>query len=159
MTKNIKGEVMINKTIKNHIFILNQIFEIENKLAKITENNSIGRNIDKLKNFYENELDENISFIIENPKNEEYNETRTDVEANIIGESVNNLVIVDVIKPIIRIKQGSKNQIIQKGIVIVQDKNTIIEPQKEKQTNKFEKCKTKIVKVFISKGRKKKKTK
>lgn len=137
---------MLNKSLKNHIFILNQIFEIENKLSKMSENNSIKRNIDRLKNFYENELDDNISFIIENPKGQIYNETRTDVIANIAGESVDNLIIVDVIKPIIRIKQNGINKIIQKGIVIVQDKNTI---KKEKEKNSI--LKEKGVKKFKAK--------
>jgi hypothetical protein len=128
----------LNKAVKNQIFILNQIFEIENKLSKLEVSHSINRNIDKLKSFYEDNFDDNTSFIIENPKGENYNETRTDVEANIVGNSTDNLIIIDVIKPIIRIKQDGVNQIIQKGIVIVQDKNTIInEKETKKQTQKI----------------------
>ena len=139
---------MLNKVLKNHIFILNQIFEIENKLSKISENNSINRNIDKLKNFYESELDDNISFIIENPIGQEYNETRTDVIANITGESVDNLIIVDVIKPIIRVKQNGTNRIIQKGIVIVQDRNTII--KNENNNVVLKNIKTENTKIVVS---------
>jgi hypothetical protein len=118
-------QLKLNKIIKNQVFILNQIFEIENKVSKLEGSHSINRNIDKLKSFYEENFDDNISFIIENPKGENYDQTRTDVEASIVGDSTDNLIIIDVIKPIIRIKQGNINQIIQKGIVIVQDKNTI----------------------------------
>jgi hypothetical protein len=131
-------QLKLNKIIKNQVFILNQIFEIENKLSKLEVSHSINRNIDKLKSFYEDNFDDNTSFIIENPKGENYNETRTDVEANIVGNSTDNLIIIDVIKPIIRIKQDGVNQIIQKGIVIVQDKNTIInEKETKKQTQKI----------------------
>jgi len=128
-------QIKLNKAVKNQIFILNQIFEIENKLSKLNITHTINRNIDKLKSFYEDSFDDNISFMIENPKGEDYNETRTDIEANIIGDSTNNLIIVDIIKPIIRIKQGGINQIIQKGIVIVQDKNSIIESKINNQQN------------------------
>jgi len=142
-----------NTVIKNQIFILNQIFEIENKLSKLDISHSINRNIDKLKSFYEDNFDDNTSFIIENPKGQYYNETRTDVEANIAGDSAENLIIIDVIKPIIRIKQGDTNQIIQKGIVIVQDKSTI-EIKNEKKPIKE---KIKFIKIFTQKNKKKKK--
>ena len=96
--------------------------------------------------------------MIENPKGQEYNETRTDVEANIIGNSVENLIIVDVIKPIIRVKQNKTSQIIQKGIVIVQDRNTITKNEKNNIVPKNSKTeKTKVVKVFVKKGQKLKK--
>jgi len=155
-------QIKLNKAVKNQIFILNQIFEIENKLSKLDISHTINRNIDKLKSFYEDSFDENISFIIENPKGQDYNETRTDLEANIVGDSIENLVIVDIIKPIIRVKQGGLNQIVQKGIVIVQDENTIIEKSKtQKQDIKKEKLPnngiTQIVKVFSVKGKKQKK--
>ncbi len=154
-------QVKLNKAVKNKIFILNQIFEIENKLSKLDISHTINRNINKLKSFYEDSFDDNISFIIENPKGQDYNETRTDIEANIVGDSIENLIVIDVIKPIIRVKQGGINQIVQKGIVIVQDKNTIIESQKKKSdAQKDENSNTekvKIVKVFSSKGKTSKK--
>jgi len=148
-------QIKLNKAVKNQVFILNQIFEIENKLSKLDITHTINRNIDKLKSFYEDSFNDNISFIIENPKGQEYNETRTDVEANIVGDSVENLIIVDVIKPIIRIKQGGTNQIIQKGIVIVQDRNTITKNEENNVISKKSKTeKTKVVKVFATKGKK-----
>ena len=128
-----QAQIKLNKAVKNQIFILNQIFEIENKLSKLDISHTINRNIDKLKSFYEDSFDDNISFIIDSPKGQNYNETRTDIEANIVGDSTDNLIVVDVIKPIIRIKQGGVNQIVQKGIVIVQDENTIIEVKQEKK--------------------------
>ena len=154
-------QTKLNKTVKNQIFILNQIFEIENKLSKLDIPHTINRNIDKLKSFYGDSFDDNISFMIENPKNQDYNETRTDIEANIVGDSTENLIVIDVIKPIIRVKQGGTNQIVQKGIVIVQDKNTIVESQKKKSNVQKDKNsnteKIKIVKVFSSKGKRSKK--
>lgn len=152
-------QIKLNKALKNQIFILNQIFEIENKLSKLDISHTINRNIDKLKSFYEDSLDDNTSFIIENPKGQDYNETRTDVQVNIVGDSVENLIIVDVIKPIIRVKQGHANQIIQQGIVIVQDKSTISEDKvKETLTKKTKKNPT-ILKIFSMKGKNTKKRK
>lgn len=116
------NEIKLNKEVKKILFLLNQVFEIENKVNKLEENNSINRNIKKLKEFFEETFNEQISFLIENPIGEKYNETRTDVEANISGDSTEDLVIVDVIKPIIRMKQGKINQIIQKAIVVVETK-------------------------------------
>jgi len=125
-------QIKLNKAVKNQIFILNQIFEIENKLSKINITHTINRNIEKLKYFYENDFDEEISFVIENPIGQSYDVTRTDIEANIVGDSVDNLVIIDVIKPIIRIKIKKITQVVQKGIVIVQEK-TQLNNQKIKQ--------------------------
>jgi len=145
-------QIKQNKEIKNQIFILNQIFEIENKLSKLEVKHTINRNIDKLKSFYEDGFNDNISYIIENPIGQEYSETRTDVEANIVGDSVKNLIIIDVIKPIVRIKQGETNQIIQKGIVIVQDKNTII--KNEGNNVIYKNLKTKNEKKYKKRRRK-----
>jgi len=122
-----------NKELKKQLQLLNQLFEIEKKVIKLNEKNSISRNVNKLKDFFENDFSEKYSFIIENPIDESYTETRTDVEASISGDSIEDLIIIDVIKPIIRLKHEMNNQIIQKGIVIVQDKKTI------QQDNKIEK--------------------
>ncbi|MCK9280218.1 MAG: hypothetical protein M0P71_06335 [Melioribacteraceae bacterium] len=104
---------------------LNQIFEIERKLAKIPESNSISRNLNKLKYIFENQLlGEENGLVYHNPINEKFDETRIDCEATIAGESTENLIITEVIKPIIRLKTSDGlNQIIQKAIVVVQSQN------------------------------------
>ena len=61
---------------------------------------------------------EEMGYQIHNPSGEPYNETRTDCEASIAGSKVDNLVVAEVIKPIVR-RQGV---IIQKGVVIVESK-------------------------------------
>ena len=112
----------LSKEVKTQILILNQIFEIEKKVEKLQEKNSIKRNIDKLKSIYE-EFNDEVSFIVENPMGQKCDETRTDLEMMIAGESPDNLVVVDVIKPIIRIKQNNIPLIIQRGVVVVESKN------------------------------------
>lgn len=128
-------EIKLNKELKKYLFLLNQIFEMEKKVEKLQEKNSIQRNLNKLKSFFEEEFIEGVSLMIENPINQKYDETRTDVEAMIAGESAENLVIVDVIKPIIRIKQNNRIQIIQKGVVIVEDINSLQKQEAKKSQN------------------------
>ena len=109
---------------KQYLFMLNQLFEMEQKIAKIQETNSIQRNIDRLKGFFESEaLAENQGLAYHNPIGESFNETRTDCEATISGTGHENLKIIEVIKPIIYIKYGNTQLIAQKGVVIVQSEN------------------------------------
>ena len=128
-------EQQIFKIPKEHQFLINQIFEIENKVRDIKESNSIQRNIDRLKAFFESEfIKDGSGFVYHNPKGESYDETRIDCEANISGTSTENLEIVDVIRPIIIYKYKSidpitseeimKPFIVQKAIVIVKSKNS-----------------------------------
>ncbi len=128
-------EQQIFKIPKEYQFLINQIFEIENKVKDIQETNSIQRNIDRLKTFFESEFAKDGSgFVYHNPKGESYDETRIDCEANISGTSTENLEIVDVIRPIIIYKYKSidpvtsqeitKPFIVQKAIVIVKSKNS-----------------------------------
>ena len=112
---------------KYHIDMLDQIFEIERKVEAIQESNSIQRNIKKMKEIFENiyassstELDTGLTY--HNPIGEEYNETRTDLEASIAGGSTENLIVIEVIKPIIRYRKGGINMIVRKGIVVVETK-------------------------------------
>lgn len=128
-------EQQIFKISKEHQFLINQIFEIENKVRDIQETNSIQRNIERLKTFFESEFSKDGSgFVYHNPKGENYDETRIDCEANISGTSTENLEIIDVIRPIIIYKFKSidpltskdviKPFIVQKAIVIVKSKNS-----------------------------------
>ncbi|MFK7946068.1 MAG: hypothetical protein AB8G11_00645 [Saprospiraceae bacterium] len=95
--------------------IINQIFDMEKKLEKMDNTRSIERNIRRIKS----QLEEmNIEYL--NPIGQRYNETRTDVTATISGRSSNNLIITEVIKPIIVQKVGNMHQIIQTGVVIVE---------------------------------------
>ena len=102
---------------KEFLFVINQIFEMENKVSKLTENNSLQRNLDKIKNLF---IDMGLTF--DNPLGQKYDETRTDCEASIAGDSAENLEIVEVLKPIVRLSQNGKSAIVQKGLVIVKER-------------------------------------
>ena len=114
------------KIPKLYIDLLDQIFELERKAEAIQEANSMNRNINKMKEIFENifstatETEVGLSYY--NPIGELYNDTRTDLEASIAGDSSENLVVIEVIKPIIRYRRGGSNLIARKGVVVVQTK-------------------------------------
>lgn len=118
---------MSENTIKlppYYLFMLNQLFDIEQKISKIQESNSVQRNIDRMKDFFKTEaLPAGQGLYFYNPIGEKYDETRNDCEATISGTGLENLKIIEVIKPIIYVKYGNTQIIAQKGIVIVQSKN------------------------------------
>jgi len=91
------------------------IFELEKKVLPKDNNTGLERIITKMKRV----LEENNLFIYD-PSGENYAETRTDVEANIISQSNKNLYISQVIKPVIYIDKDGMKQLLQKGVVTVE---------------------------------------
>lgn len=94
--------------------VLNQAFEMERKLELHGDNGGVQRNIERLKSVLQEQ-----GLFYENPMGSRFDETRTDVEASISGEGIDNLVIVEVHKPIIRYGDSTYSKVIQKGIVVV----------------------------------------
>ena len=118
------------KVPQAYLDFMNQIFEIEKKSTNLKEENSIQRNINKMKGILEEEFfkgSSTIGLTYHNPLGEIYSETRTDCEATISGSSVENLEIIEVIKPIIFFAYQENNKtlksIVQPAVVIVQSKN------------------------------------
>jgi hypothetical protein len=92
------------KVPQAYLDFMNQIFEIEKKATNLKEENSIQRNINKMKGIIEEEFfkgSSTIGLTYHNPLGESYSDTRTDCEATISGTGVENLEIIEVIKPII----------------------------------------------------------
>jgi hypothetical protein len=118
-----------NKDSQTLLDLINQIFEVEKKVNALIEPNSISRNVEKLKSileaglFSEKGRTEMVGYVYHNPLGEDYNETRIDCDATISGVDTDNLIIVEVIKPIIRYKNGQMTSIVQKAVVIAQSKN------------------------------------
>lgn len=130
MQDNIRNSI---KVPQSYLDFINQIFEIEKKTANLKEDNSINRNINKIKGLLEDDLFKagiTIGLTYHNPIGETYTDTRTDCEATISGTEVENLVIIEVIKPIIFYTYQENEKvikiIIQPAIVIVQAKNNIL---------------------------------
>lgn len=119
------------KIEQKYLDFINQVFEIEKKVGSLKEDNSIMRNINKLKNILQDEYfateGKSQGLTYNNPIGEDYNETRTDCEADIAGKSPENLKIVEVIKPIIYyhyVDNGTTfKTIVQKGIVVAESKS------------------------------------
>ena len=124
---------IILKIPQPYLDLINQVFEIEKKVSQLHEQNSIQRNLNRIKGLIEEDLfkgkDEATSFGISyhNPLNEEFNDTRTDCEASIAGSVTDDLEITEVIKPIIYYSYFDSGKpmkgIAQKGVVVVQSKN------------------------------------
>jgi len=116
------------KQYKPYFELLDQLFDVERKLEKIQEENSISRNLYKMKDIFEtlfsNSSGADVGFTYHDPNGEQYNETRLDLEASIAGNSTANLVVTEVIKPIIRYKSGTSTLIARKGVVVVESKNS-----------------------------------
>jgi hypothetical protein len=120
---------VIAKVPQAYLDFMNQIFEIEKKAANLKEENSIQRNLNKIKGILEEEFfrgSSAIGFSYHNPLGENYSETRTDCEATISGQGVDNLEIIEVIKPIIfytyQEEEKVKKIIVQPAVVIVHSK-------------------------------------
>jgi len=120
---------MMVKVPQAYLDFMNQIFEIEKKAVNLKEDNSIQRNLNKMKGILEDEFFRSsaIGLTYHNPLGENYSETRTDCEATIAGTEIENLEITEVIKPIIFCSYQENEKklkvIVQPAVVIVQSKN------------------------------------
>jgi hypothetical protein len=118
------------KVSQAYLDFMNQIFEIEKKSSNLKEENSIQRNLNKMKGILEEDFfkgSSTIGLTYHNPLGEIYSDTRTDCEATIAGTGVENLEIIEVIKPIIFYAYQENEKVIkvivQPAVVIVQSKN------------------------------------
>jgi hypothetical protein len=121
---------------KSILIVLNQLYELEQKLKKHGDPANLSRNVSKMKDALAEEglptLDSGsgqlrrIGLAYEDPMGQSFKETRTDLEVTISGLGTKNLVVVEVIKPIIRAifrdSGGEFSNIVQKGIVIVESR-------------------------------------
>ena len=99
--------------------ILNNLCDIEKKLEINGDSANVRRYVDRIRELLE---DENLFY--ENPLGQKFSETRTDLDATITGEGTENLHVVEVIKPIIRAGKKNYSVVVQKGIVLVQSKDS-----------------------------------
>ena len=100
---------------QNIIQIINQLSEIKQKIAVENLEKKFERRFNRIFSILEDE-----GFIFQYPLGEKYNETRTDCEASIVGEASENMVIAQVIKPLIYKKSNDEVSLIQKAVVIVE---------------------------------------
>lgn len=114
--------------------ILNQLYELEQKLKRHDDPANLGRNIGKMKDAFAEEglpdaNDMRVRLVYEDPMGQRFKETRTDLEASIAGTGTEDLVVVEVIKPIIRVlASGGGSRIVQKGVVVVESRKGAVAP-------------------------------
>jgi hypothetical protein len=102
---------------KNLLTVLNQLYELEQKVKKQGDTASLERNIARIKDAIEQ-----LGLFYEDPMGQPFKETRTDLDATISGTSTEHLVVVEVIKPVIREGMRAYSRVVQKGIVVVESK-------------------------------------
>jgi hypothetical protein len=120
---------------KSILTILNQLYELEQKLKRQDDPANLSRNVDKMKDaFAEKGLPAwdagggqgRVGLAYEDPMGQSFKETRTDLEATISGSGTEDLVVVEVIKPIIRAilrdGTGEFSRVVQKGVVVVESR-------------------------------------
>ncbi len=95
--------------------IINQVHDLEKKLLKMENSRPLARNLNRIRDQFAE-----MGIKYHNPLGQPYNETRTDCEATISGTTTQNLVISEVIKPIITQEFEGMPHIIQKAVVIVE---------------------------------------
>lgn len=98
--------------------LVNNLYEAERKLASHGDPGNVQRNVDRMKATIVE-----CGLVFEDPMGQRFQETRTDLEATISGEGADNLVVVEVIKPIIRVQRDGLSRVVQRGIVVVQSES------------------------------------
>jgi hypothetical protein len=93
---------------------LNQLYDMERKLALHGDAAGVGRNVQRVKEAF---ADGGLFY--DDPMGQPFVETRTDLEASIAGAGTENLKVTEVIKPVIRYGDAAYSRVIQKGIVVV----------------------------------------
>lgn len=96
--------------------VMNNVYEIERKLRAHGDPAHAARNVERIKEA----VASGGSLFVEDPLGQPFDETRIDLEASISGTATENLVVADVIKPIIRCGPREFSRVVQKGIVVVE---------------------------------------
>ena len=116
------------RELRPYLELLNQVFEIDKKASALTESNSIQRNVRNMRSWFEREIVAGqggqqvvFSLTFHNPIGEAYNETRADCDASIAGSGTEQLVITEVMKPIVWLSVGGASKhIVQQAVVVVE---------------------------------------
>jgi hypothetical protein len=107
---------------------LNQVYDLEQKLKKYVGPGNFSRGVERIRDaFAEEGLEDSrggrIRLVYDDPMGQPVDDTRTDLEVSIAGSSTENLVVVEVIKPIIRaIIRDGVTQIVQRGVVTAESR-------------------------------------
>lgn len=97
--------------------LINQLTEVEQKIRQNGQEEQFQRNFSRMYHILESE-----GYVCQYPLGEAYSDSRTDCEANIAGSPGRNMVITKVIKPIVYQKGDSGMTLLQRAVVIVENK-------------------------------------
>lgn len=100
----------------NPIYIINQVFELQMKIKDCGLATQFERNFSRMLDLFEEE-----GYLVQNPTGEVYTDARTDCEASISGRLSSRMKITRTIKPIIYQRKDNVAQLLQKGVVIVEN--------------------------------------
>jgi hypothetical protein len=109
-------DIQVSSVPKPLLTALNQVYELEQRIARHGDSCNLRRNIEKLKDAFEE-----LGLVYEDPMGQRVNETRTDLEVSIAGTGTENLLVVEVIKPIIRVVDRGMpgfSKVVQRGIAV-----------------------------------------
>jgi hypothetical protein len=112
------ARIQIQEIPKWLLTVMNNLYEIERKLTMHGDPRNAARNVERIRGAI---ADANGLFY-EDPLGQVYKETRTDLEASISGTTFENLVVAEVIKPVIRCGPSELSRVVQKGIVVVESR-------------------------------------
>ncbi len=108
-------DIQVSSVPRPLLTALNQVYELEQRLMKQGDPSNLQRIVDKMKNAFEE-----LGLVYEDPMGQRVNETRTDLEVSIAGSRTENLMVVEVIKPIIRVvDRPGISRVVQRGIAVV----------------------------------------
>jgi len=94
------------------IKMANLVFELEKKTAQALAP-GVQRTVSRMQ-----QVLEEAGLLILNPLGEAFTETRTDVEATLVGALHDKLTITEVLKPIVYMSREGKNTLVQRGVVL-----------------------------------------
>src|SRR5262245_13968947 len=110
------ARIQIQEIPKWLLTVMNNLYEIERKLTMHGDPGNAARNVGRIREA----IADAERLFYEDPHGQPFKETRTDLEASISGTTTENLVIAEVIKPIIRYGPLERSRVVQKGIVVVE---------------------------------------
>ncbi|HKK61508.1 MAG TPA: hypothetical protein VJ951_03040 [Bacteroidales bacterium] len=95
--------------------IINQVFDIEKKIANADIEKTVSRSINRIKREFQG-----LGLEYHNPVGEVFDDTRLDCDAMINTNDLEHMVISEVIKPIIYHKENGRMLLIQRAIVVIE---------------------------------------
>jgi len=120
----------LQEVLSNHLYTLNQVYELKRRLRNCRELSAeslrlLDRPLERIEEHLSGSLylpegpPNGCGLIIDDPQGESYDECRTDLEAELVGEGDGPLMVVEVVRPVIRLVVQGQTWVVQRGRVVV----------------------------------------